>query len=74
MDHREAAFADLRMLDAPAEVLDPGRNEDRLGRQLGGERMPLQSIESQEFLVHAHSLSVGACGIGKYAGGKPVAA
>jgi hypothetical protein len=35
MDHRKAAFADLGLLDPPAEVLDPGRHIDGLGRQFG---------------------------------------
>src|SRR5262245_42290590 len=31
MDHGEASLADLRVLDAPAEVLQLGRHVDRLG-------------------------------------------
>jgi len=31
VDHREAAFSDLGVLDAPAEVLHARRHVDRLG-------------------------------------------
>ena len=59
VDHREAAFADLGVLDAPAEVLDPRRHIDRLGRQFGREGIPLQPVQGEQFLVHAGSLSGG---------------
>src|SRR4030042_683608 len=55
VDHGEAAFANLRVLDAPAEVLDPGRHIDRLAGQLGGKGIPLQPIQGKEFLIHAGS-------------------
>jgi hypothetical protein len=70
VDHREAAFADLGVLDSPAEVLDPGRHKERLDRQFGGEGIPLQPVEGEEPRVHAGSWSSE----GKYAGGRPVAA
>ncbi len=70
VDHREATLLDLGVLDPPAEVLHPRRHINRLGRQFGGEGIPLQPVEGEEFLVHAGSLSAG----GKYAGGRPVAA
>ena len=53
VDHGEAALADLRVLDAPAEVLELGRHVERLGRQLGREGIPLQPVQGQQFLVHA---------------------
>ena len=58
MDHGKAAFADLRLLDAPAEVLDTGRHIHRLGRQFWREGIPFEPIEGQQCLVHAGSLSV----------------
>ena len=70
VNHCEAAFADLGVLDSPAEVLDPERNKERFNRQVGGEGIPLQPVEGEEPMVHAGPGSAG----GKYAGGRPVAA
>ncbi|EXI76879.1 MAG: hypothetical protein AW07_00278 [Candidatus Accumulibacter sp. SK-11] len=55
MDHRKAPLADLSLLDPPTKILDPGRHVDRLGGQFGGEGIPLQPIQGEEFLVHAGS-------------------
>ena len=55
VDHREAALADLGVLDAPTEVLQLGRYEDRLGGELGREGVPLQPVQGQESLIHAGS-------------------
>ena len=55
MDEREAALAQMRLLDAPTEVLDLGRHIERLGRHVGGKGVPFEAIEGQEFLVHVGS-------------------
>jgi hypothetical protein len=55
VDHGEATLADLGVLDAPTEVLQLGRYEDRLGGELGREGVPLQPVQGEESLVHARS-------------------
>ena len=60
MDQGEAALAQVRLFDAPAEVLDFWRHVERLGRHLRGEGVPFQAIQGQQFLVHTQSsFSVG---------------
>ncbi len=51
-DLREAAFAQL-VFDAPTEVLDHRIDIERLGRDLGAERVVLQAVSSPEFAVHS---------------------
>ena len=53
VDQGEAALAQIRLLDAPAEVRDLRREVQRFAGYLGGERIELQTIEGQEFWVHA---------------------
>ena len=55
LDEREAALAQVRLFDAPAEVLDLRRHMERLDRHLRGERVPFEAIQGQEFLVHTAS-------------------
>ena len=47
VNHGKAAFANLRMFNAPAEVLNLRRHIDRFGWQLGGEGIPFQPIEGE---------------------------
>ena len=74
-DEREAALAHVALLDAPAEGLDLGRREQRLGGDLRGEGIPLETVQGQELLGHGRDSSSGCgSGDGRYAGGRPVAA
>src|SRR5581483_1231848 len=66
----EAALAQVSLLDAPAEALDLGRHVERLDRDLRDEGVVFEPVEGQELLVHVGSSS----GVGRYAGGSPVAA
>src|SRR5450631_2263257 len=61
VDQREAPLAQVRLFDAPAEVLDLWRHIERLGRHLRGEGVPFQAIQGQQFLVHTES-SLSAVG------------
>jgi hypothetical protein len=47
VDHGEAGFADQAVFDAPVKVLDACWHIERLDRDFGGERVPLQPIEGQ---------------------------
>jgi hypothetical protein len=59
-DQRKAALADKALLDARAEEVDLRGHAEGFERQLDGERVPLQTIEGQQFLGHAGgSLDVG---------------
>jgi hypothetical protein len=55
VDQREAPLAQVRLLDAPAEVLDLGRHIERLSRHLRCEGVPFEPIQGQQFLVHTDS-------------------
>jgi hypothetical protein len=55
VDEREAALPQVRLFDAPAEVLDLRRHMQSLDRHLCGERIPLEAIQGQEFLIHTAS-------------------
>src|SRR5665213_1198867 len=50
MDQREATLAQVRLFDAPAEVLDLRGHIERLGRHLRGEGVPFEAIQGQQFL------------------------
>ena len=50
-DQGEAALAH-ELLDAPAERIQARPDVERLDRDLGGKRIPLQSIQREQFLVH----------------------
>ena len=56
-DEREAALADEVLLDPPAELIDPRSHEQRLVREVGRERVPLEAIESEQLLVHVDDSS-----------------
>ncbi len=45
LDQREATLTQVRLFDAPAEVLDLRRHVERLDRHLRGERVPFEAIE-----------------------------
>jgi hypothetical protein len=47
VDHRKPAFADLRLLDAPQEVLHARGEIEGLDGQFRGEGMPFQSVEGE---------------------------
>jgi hypothetical protein len=55
-DESKTAFAG-KLLDAPAERLDTRGDAERLDRDIRGERIPLEAIERQQFLVHVSSPS-----------------
>jgi len=55
VDQGEAALTQVRLFDAPAEVLDFGRHIERLGRHLRGEGVPFQAVQGQQLLVHTQS-------------------
>lgn len=55
MDQGEAALAQVRLFDAPAEVLDLRWYIERLGGYLRGEGVPFQAIQGQQLLVHTAS-------------------
>jgi len=44
VDHGEAALANLRVLDAPAEVLDLPGHVNRIDRQFGREGIPFEPV------------------------------
>ena len=69
-DEREAAFANVGLLDAPEEVFGLRREHQRFGGKLLGERIPLQAVEGEQRFVHAQDSG----SVGRYAGGTPVAA
>ena len=52
LDQGKAAFADQRVLDAPAELLHGRGDVQCLGGQLRGEGIELQPIEGEQRLVH----------------------
>jgi hypothetical protein len=52
VDEREAALAQVRLLDAPAEVLDLRGHIERLGRHVGGKGVPFQAVQGEQSLVH----------------------
>ena len=56
-DQREAALAQVRLFDAPAEVLDLRGLVERLGRHIGGERVELEPIKGEQLRVHGESSS-----------------
>ena len=47
VDHGEAALANLRMLDAPAEALDLRRHVNRVDRQFRGEGVPFEPVQGE---------------------------
>src|SRR5256885_2195029 len=61
MNEREPPFTQMRLLDAPAEVLDLSRDVQRLDGDLRDEGVIFQAVQSQQFLVHAGSSG----GVGK---------
>lgn len=58
VDHRKAAFADLRLLDAPQEVLHARGDIEGLDRQLRGEGVPFQPVEGEQSRIHRVSSGV----------------
>ena len=59
MNEGEAALAHMGLFDAPEEVLDLRRHEQRFGGQLGREGIPLEAVEGQQGLVHGRGSAVG---------------
>jgi hypothetical protein len=56
LDQGEAPLAHQGLFDAPAEVLQLRRDEQRLERKFGCEGVPLQAIQGQQLMVHGDSL------------------
>jgi hypothetical protein len=55
-DEGEAAFGG-QLLDAPAERFQARGDVQRLGRHVGGERVPFEAVEREHLVVHASSPS-----------------
>src|ERR1700747_1510882 len=68
-DEGEAALAQQAMFDAPAEAVNLTADQQRLGGHFRRERIPFESIEREQLLVHD-----GGSSSGRYGGGNPVAA
>jgi hypothetical protein len=51
VDEREAVLPQVRLLDAPAKVLQLGRDIECLDGHLGAEGIPLQPIQGKELVI-----------------------
>ncbi len=59
-EHGEAAVGDAE-LDASDEAVDGGGGEEGFGRNVGAERMKLQSVEREQFAHESSVSSVASC-------------
>ena len=59
-EHGEAAVGDAE-LDATDEAVDGGGGEEGFGRNVGAERMELQSVEREQFAHESSVSSVASC-------------
>ena len=79
-DQGEAALAHEMLFDPDAEAVDGGAGHEAVDRQIGGERVPLQAVQREQFAVHdvsprsSSSPRSGLSPWGSQAGGRPVAA
>jgi len=64
-DEGKPALVGEPMLDAPGEVLEPGREVQRLEGQVGGEGVELQAIEGLDIVIHDPSSGSGLGCLGR---------